>query len=81
VGRTWGTRPEPLTVFAIAQLAPTASRPAIGGAGNIGSEVVKELLKRIVQVDVLVRKEDAQVPEGARAVTRDLLDPVSVCMS
>ena len=51
---------------------------AIGGAGNVGSEVVKELLKRKVQVDVLVRKEDAKVPEGARAVTGDLLDPVSV---
>jgi uncharacterized protein YbjT (DUF2867 family) len=51
---------------------------AIGGAGNVGSEVVKELLKRKVQVDVLVRKEDARIPEGARAVTGDLLDPVSV---
>jgi nucleoside-diphosphate-sugar epimerase len=65
----------------IAQLSPTASRPTIGGAGNIGSEVAKELLKRKLQVDVLVRKEDVQVPEGARAVTGDLLDPVSVCMS
>jgi hypothetical protein len=36
---------------------------------------------RKVQVAVLVRKEDVQVPEGARAVTGDLLDPVSVCMS
>src|ERR1700759_538190 len=51
---------------------------AIGGAGNVGSEVVKELLKRKVEVDVLVRKEDARIPEGARAVTGDLLDPVSV---
>jgi uncharacterized protein YbjT (DUF2867 family) len=51
---------------------------AIGGAGNVGSEVVKELLKRNVQVDVLVRKQDARIPEGARAVSGDLLDPVSV---
>ncbi len=51
---------------------------AIGGAGNVGSEVVKELLKRNVQVDVFVRKQDARVPEGARAVTGDLLDPASV---
>ena len=51
---------------------------AIGGAGNVGSEVVKEPSKRKVQVDVLVRKEDARTPEGARAVTGDLLDPVSV---
>ena len=51
---------------------------AIGGSGNVGSEVVKELLKRQVQVDVLVRKEDAKIPAGAKAVTGDLLDPVSV---
>jgi uncharacterized protein YbjT (DUF2867 family) len=51
---------------------------AIGGAGNVGSEVVKELLRRNVQVDVFVRKQDARIPEGARAVVGDLLDPVSV---
>src|SRR6202050_270396 len=51
---------------------------AIGGAGNVGSEVVKELLKRKAEVDVLVRKPDAKVPQGARAVVGDLLDPVSV---
>ena len=51
---------------------------AIGGAGNVGSEVVKELLKRGAHVDVLVRKPDAKVPQGARAVVGDLLDPVSV---
>jgi uncharacterized protein YbjT (DUF2867 family) len=51
---------------------------AIGGAGNVGSEVVKELLKRNVQVDVFVRKPDARIPEGARAVAGDLLDPASV---
>jgi uncharacterized protein YbjT (DUF2867 family) len=51
---------------------------AIGGAGKVGSEVVKELLKRNVQVDVFVRKPDAKIPAGARAVVGDLLDPVSV---
>jgi uncharacterized protein YbjT (DUF2867 family) len=51
---------------------------AIGGAGNVGSVVVKELLKRKAQVDVFVRKEDAKVPQGARAVAGDLLDPASV---
>ena len=51
---------------------------AIGGAGNVGSEVVKELLKRKAQVDVLVRKQDTKVPQGAKAVVGDLLDPVSV---
>jgi uncharacterized protein YbjT (DUF2867 family) len=51
---------------------------AIGGAGHVGSEVVKELLKRKAEVDVFVRKEDAKIPEGARAVAGDLLDPASV---
>jgi uncharacterized protein YbjT (DUF2867 family) len=32
---------------------------AIGGAGHVGSEVVKELLKRNVEVDVLIRKEES----------------------
>ena len=49
---------------------------AIGGAGHVGSEVVKELLKRNVEVDVLVRKEGTKVSEGANAVVGDLLDPV-----
>jgi uncharacterized protein YbjT (DUF2867 family) len=51
---------------------------AIGGAGHVGSEVVKELLKRKAEVDVLVRKEGTKVPDGANAVVGDLLDPVSV---
>jgi uncharacterized protein YbjT (DUF2867 family) len=49
---------------------------AIGGAGHFGSEVVKELLKRNAEVDVLVRKEGTKVSEGANAVVGDLLDPV-----
>ena len=49
---------------------------AIGGAGHVGSEVVKELLKRKAEVDVLVRKEGTKVSEGANAVVGDLLDPV-----
>jgi uncharacterized protein YbjT (DUF2867 family) len=48
---------------------------AIGGAGHVGSEVVKELLKRDAEVDVLVRKEGTKVSEGANAVVGDLLDP------
>ena len=48
---------------------------AIGGAGNVGSEVVKELLKRKAQVDVFVRNPDAKVPQGARVAVGDLLDP------
>jgi uncharacterized protein YbjT (DUF2867 family) len=49
---------------------------AIGGAGHVGSEVVKELLKRKVEVDVVVRKEGTKVSEGANVVVGDLLDPV-----
>jgi uncharacterized protein YbjT (DUF2867 family) len=49
---------------------------AIGGAGHVGSEVVKELLRRKAEVDVLVRKEGTEVPVGATAVVGDLLDPV-----
>jgi uncharacterized protein YbjT (DUF2867 family) len=49
---------------------------AIGGAGHVGSEVVKELIKRKAEVDVLVRKEGTKVSEGANAVVGDLLNPV-----
>ena len=49
---------------------------AIGGAGHVGSEVVKELLNRKAEVDVLVRKKGTRVCEGANAVVGDLLDPV-----
>jgi uncharacterized protein YbjT (DUF2867 family) len=48
---------------------------AIGGAGHVGSEVVKQLLKRDVEVDVLVRDKGTRVSEGANAVIGDLLDP------
>src|ERR1700688_3004554 len=48
---------------------------AIGGAGHVGSEVVKELLKRKAEVDVLVRKKGARGSEAANAVVGDLLDP------
>jgi uncharacterized protein YbjT (DUF2867 family) len=48
---------------------------AIGGAGHVGSEVVKELLKRNAEVDVLVREKGTRVSEGANAVVGDLLDP------
>jgi len=41
---------------------------AIGGAGHVGSEVVKELLKRNAEVDVLVREKGTKVSEGANAV-------------
>jgi uncharacterized protein YbjT (DUF2867 family) len=51
-----------------------------GGTGRVGSEVIKELVKRNVSVRALVRKEDAstKMPEGVESVQGDLLDPISV---
>ena len=49
-----------------------------GGTGQIGGEVLKELVKRDVQVRALVRKEGAALPKGVEVVVGDLLDPVSV---
>jgi uncharacterized protein YbjT (DUF2867 family) len=51
-----------------------------GGTGKVGSEVIKELVKRHVSVRVLVRKHKAltKLPDGVEAVEGDLLDPVSV---
>ena len=49
-----------------------------GGTGRVGSEVVKELQKRKVDVRLLVRKNDAPMPTGVDAAIGDLLDPVSV---
>jgi uncharacterized protein YbjT (DUF2867 family) len=50
----------------------------IGGTGNVGSEVVKELQKRNTDLRLLVRKEDASTPGGVEVVIGDLRDPVSV---
>ena len=52
----------------------------IGGAGKVGSQVVKELRKRHATVRALVRAKDrpASAPEGVEFVEGDLLDPVSV---
>lgn len=51
---------------------------AIGGTGNVGSEVVKELKKRNADVRILVRKKDTASPEGVEVAVGDLLDPISV---
>jgi uncharacterized protein YbjT (DUF2867 family) len=51
---------------------------AIGGTGNVGSEVVKELKKRNADIRILVRKKDKANPEGVEVAVGDLLDPVSV---
>lgn len=51
-----------------------------GGTGNVGGEVVSELLKRGAEVRVLARKEPAagKLPTGVEVAIGDLLDPVSV---
>jgi uncharacterized protein YbjT (DUF2867 family) len=50
----------------------------IGGTGNVGSEVVKELQKRNTDLRLLVRKQDASTPGGVEVAIGDLLEPVSV---
>jgi uncharacterized protein YbjT (DUF2867 family) len=49
-----------------------------GGTGHVGTEVVKELLKRKAKVRILVRKVGAPAPAGAEVVVGDLLDPLSM---
>jgi uncharacterized protein YbjT (DUF2867 family) len=50
----------------------------VGGTGNVGAEVVKELQKRNADIRLLVRKEGTPVPKGVEVAIGDLLDPVSV---
>jgi uncharacterized protein YbjT (DUF2867 family) len=51
-----------------------------GGTGKVGSEVIKQLVKRSATVRALVRKQEttAKMPEGVEVIEGDLLDPVSV---
>ena len=49
-----------------------------GGTGNVGAEVVKELLKRNADIRLLVRKQGTATPNGVEVAIGDLLDPVSV---
>ena len=51
-----------------------------GGTGTVGSQVVRELLARGVEVTVFTRdaKKAEKLPAGARAVTGDLLDPAAI---
>ena len=51
-----------------------------GGTGKVGSEVIKELIKRNASVRALVRKQEAstKMPKGVEIIQGDLLDPVSV---
>ena len=50
----------------------------VGGTGNVGAEVVKELQKRNADIRLLVRKEGTPTPKGVEVAIGDLLDPVSV---
>jgi uncharacterized protein YbjT (DUF2867 family) len=50
----------------------------VGGTGNVGGEVVKELIRRNADVRLLVRKEGASEMKGVEVRIGDLLDPVSV---
>jgi uncharacterized protein YbjT (DUF2867 family) len=51
-----------------------------GATGNVGSVVVKELLKRGAEVRALIRKPDAdhKLPASVEVAIGDLLDPVSI---
>ena len=50
----------------------------IGGTGNVGAEVVKELQNRDADMRLLLRKEGDGSPKGVEVAIGDLLDPVSV---
>jgi len=50
----------------------------IGGTGNVGSAVVKELTKRHADVRLLVRKPAQRSTPLLETVVGDLLDPVSI---
>jgi uncharacterized protein YbjT (DUF2867 family) len=52
----------------------------IGGTGNVGGMVVKELLKRRAEVRVFSRErpKEGKVPAGVEFALGDLLDPVSL---
>ena len=52
----------------------------VGGTGNVGGAVVKELLTRKANVRVLARKqpEEGKLPVAVEVAIGDLLDPVSV---
>jgi uncharacterized protein YbjT (DUF2867 family) len=51
---------------------------ATGSTGKVGTEVLKELGTRNVEIRALVRKPDAKLPKGVEMFVGDLLDPVAV---
>jgi len=52
----------------------------VGGTGTVGSQVVRELLARKAEVNVLSRNPDkaSGLPSGVRGVRGDLLEPATV---
>jgi uncharacterized protein YbjT (DUF2867 family) len=50
----------------------------IGGTGQVGSAVVKELSKRGADLRLLVRKQDSSQTQGVEVAIGDLLDPPAV---
>lgn len=52
----------------------------LGGTGTVGSEVVRELLEKGVEVSVLTRSEEgaAKLPAGVKAEIGDLKEPATV---
>ena len=52
----------------------------IGGTGTVGSQVVRELFERNVELQVLTRSVDRakSLPQGAQSVIGDLLEPSTV---
>ncbi|MFD2512270.1 SDR family oxidoreductase [Pontibacter locisalis] len=52
----------------------------IGGTGTVGSQTVKELLQKNMEVHVLTRDPEKakSLPEGAKAVIGNILDPETV---
>ena len=50
----------------------------LGGTGTVGSQVVRELLKRGANVSVLTRNVKKPLAAGAQPVAGDLLDPTTI---
>jgi uncharacterized protein YbjT (DUF2867 family) len=50
----------------------------LGGTGTVGSQVARELVQGGADVSVLTRDAKKPVPQGARVVTGDLLDPETI---
>jgi uncharacterized protein YbjT (DUF2867 family) len=50
----------------------------LGGTGTVGSQVVRELLKRGADVSLLTRDAKKVVPSGVKVVVGDLLDPSTI---